>query len=81
LAGCFFLIPGYGDQGGSADDATNGFDAQGLGAVVNSSRGVIYAFGEEADYSAQIAEAAKHARDDLNGALERSGKAYWRLNA
>lgn len=81
LAGCFFLIPGYGAQGGSADDATNGFDAQGLGAVVNSSRGVIYAFGEEADYGAQIAEAAKQARDDLNGALERSGKAYWRLNA
>lgn len=77
LEGCFFLIPGYGAQGGSADDATQGFDARGLGAVVNSSRGVIYAFGEEEDFGAKIAEAAKKSRDDLNAALERVGKKYW----
>lgn len=77
LEGSFFLIPGYGAQGGSADDATQGFDERGLGAVVNSSRGVIYAFNEEADYGNQIAEAAQKSRDDLNAALERAGKAYW----
>lgn len=77
LEGSFFLIPGYGAQGGSADDATHGFDERGLGAVVNSSRGVIYAFDEEADYGIQIAEAAKKSRDDLNAALERAGKKYW----
>ncbi|MDK9711975.1 orotidine-5'-phosphate decarboxylase [Acidaminobacter sp.] len=77
LEGSFFLIPGYGAQGGSADDATNGFDERGLGAVVNSSRGVIYAFNEEANYGAQIAEAAQQSRDDLNAALERAGKTYW----
>jgi orotidine-5'-phosphate decarboxylase len=77
LEGSFFLIPGYGAQGGSADDATQGFDERGLGAVVNSSRGVIYAFNEEADYGTQIAEAAQKSRDDLNAALERAGKAYW----
>jgi len=77
LEGSFFLIPGYGAQGGSADDATHGFDDRGLGAVVNSSRGVIYAFNEEAGYGIQIAEAAKKSRDDLNDALERAGKKYW----
>ncbi len=77
LEGSFFLIPGYGAQGGSADDATHGFDERGLGAVVNSSRGVIYAFNEEADYGTQIAEAAQKSRDDLNAALERAGKKYW----
>lgn len=79
LEGCFFLIPGYGAQGGSADDATQGFNQRGLGAVVNSSRGIIFAFGEEANFDQQIAAAAKAARDDLNGALERAGKRYWEV--
>lgn len=78
LKGCFFLIPGYGAQGGSADDATYGFDSRGLGAVVNSSRGILYAFGEEEDYALKIASAAQCARDDLNDALERVQKCYWR---
>ncbi len=38
-----FLIPGYGAQGGSADDVKYGFLPNGQGAVVNSSRGIIYA--------------------------------------
>jgi orotidine-5'-phosphate decarboxylase len=79
LKNTFFLIPGYGAQGGSADDATFGFDSRGLGAVVNSSRGILYAFGEEDDYVKGIASAAKQSRDDLNAALERAGKTYWRI--
>jgi orotidine-5'-phosphate decarboxylase len=39
-----FLIPGYGAQGGKATDLAAGFDPRGLGAVVNSSRGIIFAF-------------------------------------
>src|SRR5207253_1332097 len=35
-----FLIPGYGAQGGTAADAAGGFRADGLGAVVNNSRGL-----------------------------------------
>lgn len=38
----FFLVPGFGAQGGTADDVTACFNADGLGAVVNSSRGVLY---------------------------------------
>lgn len=39
----WILIPGFGAQGGSAEDVKAGFDDQGLGAVVNSSRHIIFA--------------------------------------
>jgi len=37
------LVPGYGSQGGTAKDCAAAFDAQGLGAVINNSRGIIFA--------------------------------------
>ena len=37
------LVPGFGAQGGKADDVAGAFDAQGLGAIVNSSRNIIFA--------------------------------------
>jgi len=40
----WILIPGYGAQGGTAADVAHGFDSQGLGAIVNSSRGIIFAY-------------------------------------
>jgi orotidine-5'-phosphate decarboxylase len=39
----WFLVPGYGAQGGGAADVAGAFDADGLGAVVNNSRGIIFA--------------------------------------
>ena len=39
----WFLIPGFGAQGGTASDCAPAFDAQGLGAIVNNSRGIIFA--------------------------------------
>ncbi|MEQ1904458.1 MAG: orotidine-5'-phosphate decarboxylase [Pirellulaceae bacterium] len=39
-----FLVPGFGAQGGSAADVAGAFDQHGLGAVVNSSRGINFAF-------------------------------------
>jgi orotidine-5'-phosphate decarboxylase len=39
----WLLIPGYGSQGGSAKDVAGGFDDAGLGAIVNNSRGIIFA--------------------------------------
>jgi orotidine-5'-phosphate decarboxylase len=39
----WFLIPGFGSQGGTAADVASGFDAHGLGAIVNNSRGIIFA--------------------------------------
>ena len=40
----FFLIPGYGAQGGKAEMLKNCFDANGLGGVVNNSRGILTAY-------------------------------------
>ena len=39
----WLLVPGYGSQGGTARDVVVAFDARGLGAVVNNSRGIIFA--------------------------------------
>lgn len=43
----FFLVPGYGAQGGGADDVAPAFDQNGLGAIVNSSRGIMCAYTKE----------------------------------
>jgi len=40
----YFLIPGYGAQGGSIQDVMGGFDERGLGAIINASRSVICAY-------------------------------------
>ncbi len=40
----FFLVPGYGAQGGGAKDVAPGFDDSGMGAVVNSSRAILCAW-------------------------------------
>lgn len=44
LKSTFFLIPGYGAQGGKAEDIRACFDKDGLGGIVNSSRGIISAY-------------------------------------
>jgi len=44
----YFLVPGYGAQGGSAEDLRHCFHPDGLGAIVNSSRGIIAAYKQEA---------------------------------
>lgn len=44
LPGVPFLVPGFGAQGGTAADTAGAFLATGLGAVVNSSRGVLFPF-------------------------------------
>ena len=45
----WFLIPGVGAQGGLASDTAAAFDKDGLGAVVSSSRGILYAYDDPAD--------------------------------
>jgi orotidine-5'-phosphate decarboxylase len=39
-----FLVPGYGSQGGTARDVAAAFDSEGLGALVNNSRGIAFAY-------------------------------------
>jgi orotidine-5'-phosphate decarboxylase len=43
----WFLAPGFGSQGGTARDVAGAFDWRGLGAVVNNSRGIIFAHRRE----------------------------------
>lgn len=45
----YFLVPGYGAQGGKAKDILPCFNTDGLGAVVNSSRGILYSHTNEKD--------------------------------
>lgn len=70
------LIPGYGAQGGTAGDVAAAFDANGLGAVVNSSRGIIFAFekrpmGESSntDWTVAVREATLKMIADLAAAV------------
>ena len=62
------LLPGYGAQGAAAADCMSAFDAHGLGAVVNSSRAIIFAYEKTAagaHWPDAIRDAALRARDDL----------------
>jgi len=65
----FFLVPGYGAQGGTAADAAVNFDANGLGAIVNSSRAILTAYRKDKykglTFAAAAREAAIEMRDDL----------------
>jgi orotidine-5'-phosphate decarboxylase len=56
------LVPGYGAQGASAADTAGAFRGDGLGAIVNSSRGVIFPFNPaDAGWEARIEDATRHA--------------------
>lgn len=72
----FILVPGYGAQGGKAEDLVPYFNEDGLGAIINSSRGIIAAYKQEkySKYgSANFADASRQAvldmREDINNAL------------
>ncbi len=43
MAHTWFLVPGFGSQGGTAKDVAPAFDANGFGAIINNSRGIIFA--------------------------------------
>lgn len=74
----YILVPGYGAQGGKAKDLVHYFNEDGLGAIVNSSRGIIAAykqdkyasFGPEA-YADASRQAVVDMIEDINGALGR----------
>lgn len=64
----YILVPGYGAQGGKAADLAPYFNADGLGAIVNSSRGIIAAYKQEryASFGAEhFAEASRQAVEDM----------------
>jgi orotidine-5'-phosphate decarboxylase len=55
-----FLVPGFGAQGGTAADVAAAFRSDGLGAIVNSSRGIVFPFRPDAaDWERRIEAAAR----------------------
>jgi len=77
----YILVPGYGAQGGKAEDLVHYFNKDGLGAIVNSSRGIIAAYKQEAYRNfgpTAYADAARQAvidmREDILNALVHAGK-------
>jgi orotidine-5'-phosphate decarboxylase len=55
-----FLVPGFGTQGGTTADVAAAFRSDGLGAVVNSSRGILFPFApDEAAWEAKVEAAAR----------------------
>ncbi|MCM1552623.1 MAG: orotidine-5'-phosphate decarboxylase [Butyrivibrio sp.] len=78
MPNAFILVPGYGAQGGKGTDLVHYFNDDGLGAIINSSRGIIAAYQQE-KYSRfggeNYAEASRAAvldmREDIAQALER----------
>ncbi|HOA98118.1 MAG TPA: orotidine-5'-phosphate decarboxylase [Acetivibrio saccincola] len=77
LKSAYILVPGYGAQGGTAKDVASSFNPDGLGAIVNASRSIMYAYKserwkekytEEKFYEASRAEALRM-KEDINGVL------------
>ncbi len=58
LAHTFFLVPGYGAQGGNAEMLKNCFDKNGLGGIVNNSRGILCAYKKNGGTYYEAARAA-----------------------
>lgn len=72
----YFLVPGYGAQGGTAEDLKYCFNEDGLGAIVNSSRGIIAAYKQEkyasfgeANYADASRQAVVDMIEDINSVL------------
>ncbi len=77
LPGVPFLVPGYGAQGGTARDCVVAFDSRGEGAIVNSSRGILFGWRKgplaerhgEARWERAVEEAALEMREALRASL------------
>ena len=70
----YFLVPGYGAQGATAKDIANAFNDDGLGAIVNSSRGIMCAWKKTGNNGEDYKEAARaealRMRDDIVNAIK-----------
>lgn len=66
----FFLAPGYGAQGGTAEDVKDCFDEKGLGALIVNARGILYAFDEKGS-GEDFADKARAATVKMNEEVNR----------
>lgn len=78
----YFLIPGYGAQGGKAEDIALGFDKNGLGGIVNASRSLMFAYKSETwkekytelEYADATRAEALRMKNELNNAIQKNYK-------
>ncbi len=82
MPSCIFLVPGYGAQGGGADDVIPCFNKDGYGAIVNSSRGIIFAFKKDEKYTEKdFVEAAHQAalkmKEDITSSMKKNNIYPW----
>ena len=70
LPQAIFLVPVYGAQGGTADDVKGALDENGLVAILNSSRGIIFAWEKSDTFNERdFADAARHAAQEMTEAI------------
>lgn len=85
MKNCYFLVPGYGAQGAKASDLGGFFNDDGLGAIINSSRGIIGAHKldkykdlyDEKSFGAAARKASIDMKNDINSMLEDCKKIAW----
>jgi orotidine-5'-phosphate decarboxylase len=72
LTGILLIVPGYGIQGATSREITGAFDANGLGAMINNSRGIIFAYARPAyrsrfgdDWQAAVDQALRDMIEDV----------------
>ena len=75
----YFLVPGYGAQGGSAQDIVSCFHADGLGALVSSSREILYQHTQIKEYDGSknmyldlVRKQAQKMQQDVYGVLKKN---------
>jgi len=74
----YFLVPGFGAQGAKPQDVVACFNPDGLGAVVNSAREIIFAFTKRGgDYQTAARSAALEAQQSITKALREERKCAW----
>ncbi len=67
----YFLVPGFGAQGATAVDAAAAFNEDGMGALVNVSRAVIYAFRNDPGYQAAARKAVLEINRQINQEVDK----------
>lgn len=76
----YLLVPGFGAQGAGAEDVVPFFNEDGLGAIVNASRSIIYAYQKEKypdQHQWAARQAAEKMRTEINSALKNAGRLAW----
>ena len=69
MPSAWLLIPGYGAQGAGAAEVRGGFDSRGLGAIVNSSRGIIFAYENSKSEEKRWQDSVRRAADEMRAQL------------